>query len=107
MSDQRNMRRLDEKRLEKMSGALPKRIPGATGNAPVPSCMSCRFMWDTGIDPNTLKQTIECRWGPPNVTTLPMNGGVARMTSAPTPPPDYWCWRHEPIENAPALIAGP
>lgn len=104
MSDQRNLRRLDEKRLENQSGVKPTVVPAGVPKSDHPTCMSCRFMFDCGPNPQDItKHVIECRWGPPSGTTIPMGGGIARLTSAPQPPPDYWCHRHEVIE-APALV---
>jgi hypothetical protein len=106
MSDSRISRRIDEKRIEKQAGIAPDVMPPPKkeADADMPKCDTCRYMWDCGVNPQTLKRFLECRFGPPHATTIPGGGGIGRFASFPIVAPEAWCYQHQP-KNPPSIAA--
>ena len=73
----------------------------AEGIAPdVLACKNCRFSVKQRTDPSSIAQHLVCRWGPPQMTMLPMQQGLVINTQFPIVKPEWWCWRFESVPNA-------
>ena len=61
-------------------------------------CADCRYLTaDPSMD-NPLERVGVCRWGPPGTVPLPMQQGVALLTSLSNiaDPERQWCFQFEP-----------
>ena len=67
------------------------------------ACKTCQFSDSIRIDPNDIKKSLICRWGPPQLVTIfqPVQGGAAPVTAGTMPQvsDDTWCYQYRPRLN--------